>query len=76
MTNFANGLEAFNRIATLAEDQGHHPDLHLEGYNTVRVELWSHSAGGLTENDFIMASLINSVDLTDLKKKEKPKFWA
>lgn len=76
MKNFVKGLEVFERIAAVAEEQRHHPDLHLEEYNKVRAELWSHSAGGLTENDFIMASLINQIDLSDLKEKAKPKFWA
>ncbi|GMH41706.1 hypothetical protein BSKO_09616 [Bryopsis sp. KO-2023] len=74
--NFTSGLELFKRIAVIAEDQGHHPDLHLTGFNTVAAELSTHSVGGLTENDFIMAAQINKLDFSDLKKKEKPKFWA
>lgn len=74
--NFVSGLELFKRISVVAEEQGHHPDLHLEGYNNARVELWTHSAGGLTENDFIMASQINEVDVSDLKKKPRKQYWA
>jgi thiol peroxidase len=47
-------------LAMLAEDQGHHPVLTL-GYNSVRVTLTTHAAGGLTENDFIMAGIIDEV---------------
>lgn len=74
--NFVSGLELFKRISVIAEKQGHHPDLHLEGYNNVRVELWSHAAGGLTENDFIMAAQINQLDASDLQKKVRKQYWA
>ena len=39
----------------MAEAEGHHPDLHLVSYNQVTAQLTTHAAGGLTENDFIMA---------------------
>lgn len=42
----------------IAEEQGHHPDLHLTGFNTVVAEMTTHAAKGLTENDFIMASKV------------------
>lgn len=74
--NFVAGIELFKRIAEVAEEQGHHPDLHLEGYNKVHVELWTHAVGGLTENDFIIAAHINKLDISDLKKKQKVKYWA
>lgn len=69
--NFKAGLEVFDRIGQIAEAEGHHPDLHLEGYNTVAADLSTHSVGGLTENDFVMASKINTLDLTDLQQKKK-----
>ena len=40
------------------------------------IVLNTHSVGGLTENDFIMAAKINDIDVADLKKKPKQKFWA
>ena len=55
---FMPGVELINRIAPIAEAEGHHPDLHLS-YGSVRVDLWTHAAGGLTENDFILAAKIN-----------------
>ncbi|KAK9811535.1 hypothetical protein WJX72_005498 [[Myrmecia] bisecta] len=73
--NFKAGLELFNRIGKIAEEEGHHPDLHLEGFNTVYAQLSTHSVGGLTENDFIMAAKINDVPVEDLVPKKKPKFW-
>ncbi len=61
MKNFMAGIDFFNRVAALAEDEGHHPDLHLEGYRNLSIELWTHAVGGLTENDFIMAAKINEL---------------
>jgi 4a-hydroxytetrahydrobiopterin dehydratase len=57
--NFAAGLEFFARVAEMAEAEGHHPDLHLENYRNVWIELSTHSAGGLTQNDFILAAKID-----------------
>jgi 4a-hydroxytetrahydrobiopterin dehydratase len=57
------GIEFFNRVAALAEDEGHHPDLHLEGYRQLAIEIWTHAAGGLTENDFILAAKINEIPI-------------
>lgn len=65
--NFMAGLKFFNRVAELAEDDGHHPDLHLEGYRNVWIELWTHAIGGLSENDFILAAKIDEIPI-ELKK--------
>jgi 4a-hydroxytetrahydrobiopterin dehydratase len=61
--NFMAAIEFFNRVAALAEQEGHHPDLHLEGYRNVTVEIWTHSIGGLSDNDFILAAKINQIPL-------------
>jgi 4a-hydroxytetrahydrobiopterin dehydratase len=61
MNNFMAGIDFFNKVAALAEDEGHHPDLHLEGYRRATITLWTHAVGGLTENDFILAAKINQV---------------
>lgn len=65
--NFMAAIDFFNRIATLAEEDGHHPDLHLEGYRRVAIELWTHAIGGLSENDFILAAKIDRLPI-ELKK--------
>ncbi len=59
--NFMAGIDFFNKVAALAEGEGHHPDLHLEGYRNVSIVIWTHAVGGLTENDFILAAKINEV---------------
>jgi 4a-hydroxytetrahydrobiopterin dehydratase len=62
--NFMAGMNFFNRCAELAEAEGHHPDLHIEGYRNVSVELWTHAIGGLSENDFIVAAKIDKLPIT------------
>ncbi|MBN1855260.1 MAG: 4a-hydroxytetrahydrobiopterin dehydratase [Pirellulales bacterium] len=59
--DFSAGMEFLNRVAELAEQEGHHPDLHLEGYRHVWIALSTHAAGGLTENDFILAAKIDQL---------------
>ncbi len=61
--NFLAGLDFFNRCAEVAEADGHHPDLHIEGYRNVSVELWTHAIGGLSENDFILAAKIDQLPI-------------
>ena len=53
--DFATALAFVDRAGALAEAEDHHPDLHLS-WGKVRVVLWTHAAGGLTENDFILAA--------------------
>ncbi len=47
-----------NRVADLADTEGHHPVLHVY-YSKVIIDLWTHAIGGLSENDFILASKID-----------------
>ena len=57
---FMPGVELVNRIAPIAEAEGHHPDLLLS-YGSLTIWLWTHAAGGLTDNDFIVAAQIDKV---------------
>ena len=61
--NFVAAIDFFNKIAALAEEEGHHPDLHVEGYRNVAVEIWTHAIGGLSENDFILAAKIDRLPI-------------
>jgi 4a-hydroxytetrahydrobiopterin dehydratase len=61
--NFMAGMDFFNRVAMVAEEEQHHPDLHLEGYRNVSIEIWTHAIGGLSENDFILAAKIDSLPI-------------
>jgi 4a-hydroxytetrahydrobiopterin dehydratase len=53
--DFRSALAFVNRLGEVAEREGHHPDLFL-AWGKVRVTLWTHSIGGLSENDFILAA--------------------
>ena len=59
--DFKTALDFVNKIATIAEEEGHHPDIKL-GYGKVEVELSTHAIGGLSVNDFIMAAKINKLE--------------
>ncbi len=61
LKDFLAGLDFFRRIGMVAEEEGHHPDLHLTGYRNVAVELTTHAVNGLTENDFILAAKIDQL---------------
>ncbi len=63
--DFKAAMDFLNRVAEIAEQEDHHPDLHLERYRWVRIEIWTHAVGGLTENDFILAAKIDG--LTEAK---------
>jgi 4a-hydroxytetrahydrobiopterin dehydratase len=56
--DFRDALAFVNRAGAIAETEGHHPDLAL-AWGRVDVKISSHDAGGLTENDFILASKID-----------------
>ena len=59
--NFIDAMGMLVRVARVAENEGHHPDLHLEQYRNVRIELWTHAVGGLSSNDFILAAKIDEI---------------
>ncbi|HEY5094615.1 MAG TPA: 4a-hydroxytetrahydrobiopterin dehydratase [Candidatus Eremiobacteraceae bacterium] len=53
--NFAEALAFVDRVGAMAEEQWHHPDVHL-AWGKVTVELWTHKIDGLTESDFVFAA--------------------
>lgn len=71
--NFVKGLEFIKSIAEVAESEGHHPDLHLVNWNDVKVNIWTHSIGGLSENDFILAAKINTLSVEGFLRKSVAK---
>ncbi|NLY67426.1 MAG: 4a-hydroxytetrahydrobiopterin dehydratase [Tissierellia bacterium] len=58
--NFKEALDFTNKIGAIAEEEGHHPDIHLS-WGRVVIELWTHKIGGLHENDFILAAKIDKI---------------
>ena len=63
LKNFLAGLNFFNEVARVAEEEQHHPDLHLEGYRHVWIEIWTHAINGLSVNDFILATKIDTLPI-------------
>lgn len=49
-----------NAVAWIAHTEDHHPDISF-GYNTCKVQLWTHAVNGLTENDFICAAKVDAL---------------
>jgi 4a-hydroxytetrahydrobiopterin dehydratase len=58
--DFRTALAFVNRVGEVAEAEGHHPDFFLT-WGRVKITLWTHSIGGLSENDFILAAKADSV---------------
>jgi 4a-hydroxytetrahydrobiopterin dehydratase len=56
--DFQTALAFVNRIGAAAEEQGHHPDIHLT-WGRVDVETSTHDAGGITESDFTLAAEVD-----------------
>jgi len=53
--NFRDALAFTNRVGSVAEEQGHHPDIYLT-WGKVELKIWTHKIDGLTESDFIFAA--------------------
>ena len=58
--DFAEALAFVNRVGAIAEQENHHPDLHL-AWGKVTVEIWTHKIKGLTESDFIFAAKCDAI---------------
>jgi 4a-hydroxytetrahydrobiopterin dehydratase len=59
-STFPDGISFVNRVADLAEDMGHHPDIDIR-YSTVILKLSTHDEGGITEKDTTLALRINNL---------------
>jgi len=71
MKDFMAAIQLIGEIARTAEEDDHHPDLHLTGYRHLRVTLATHAIQGLSENDFILAAKIDALPKT-LKETAEP----
>jgi 4a-hydroxytetrahydrobiopterin dehydratase len=59
-TDFSEAWAFMSRVALLAEQMNHHPDWS-NVWNTVRIALWSHDVGGISDRDLAMAQRINEL---------------
>jgi 4a-hydroxytetrahydrobiopterin dehydratase len=60
VNDFVAAVRLVTAITPVAEEEGHHPDLHV-GWGRLGVELWTHAIDGLSEADFVMAAKIDRV---------------
>jgi 4a-hydroxytetrahydrobiopterin dehydratase len=58
--NFHETMEFVNALAFVVHREDHHPDLEVS-YNRCRVVFWTHTVGGLSDNDFICAARVNAL---------------
>jgi 4a-hydroxytetrahydrobiopterin dehydratase len=58
--NYRHTMDFVNKVADLAEEEGHHPDMQVY-FGRVVIDLWTHAINGLSENDFIMAYKIDQL---------------
>jgi 4a-hydroxytetrahydrobiopterin dehydratase len=61
MADFQTAIDFVVEVAKIAEEQQHHPDIQVRSYRTLQLDFSTHSIGGLTDNDFIMAARVNAV---------------
>ncbi len=59
--DFKEALDFVDKVGAIAEQEGHHPDIHLTDYKNVSVVLSTHAIGGLSHNDFIVAAKVNAL---------------
>ncbi len=59
--DFAQTIQFVNKVAALAEKEGHHPDLNIHGWNHLGIVLSTHAISGLSMNDFILAAKIDQL---------------
>lgn len=63
--NFKKALEFANEVGRIAEEEKHHPEIHL-GWGHCDIEIWTHANNNLHENDFILAAKIDEAHTTAL----------
>jgi len=61
LRDFAEALAYVNVVGGVAEEQGHHPDILIHGWNRVRLRLSTHAIGGLSRNDFVLAARLDAL---------------
>lgn len=63
MKDFSAAIGLMNAIRPIAQREDHHPDLHLTDYRKLQIVLSTHSIGGLSNNDFILAAKIEALPI-------------
>lgn len=66
--DFKHAVDLLNKIAEVAEEQNHHPDISIKNFNSLEINITTHEEGGLTDKDYILASAVEDA----LTSTEKP----
>ena len=61
LKDFKSALGFVNNVGDEAENMDHHPDIFLHSWNKVKITISTHSAGGVTQNDFDLAKKIEKI---------------
>ena len=59
--DFKEAVKFTNKVAEIAESEGHHPNIYIYDYRKVKISLLTHAIKGLAENDFILAAKIDEI---------------
>jgi 4a-hydroxytetrahydrobiopterin dehydratase len=62
--NWKSALDFVNQLSIVAEEEGHHPDVHLTNWRDVEVVASTHAIGGLSLHDFVLAAKLDTIDVT------------
>jgi len=62
LNNFREALDIVCKIGEGAENMNHHPDIFIHSWNKVKITISTHSEGGVTEKDFILAKMIERIN--------------
>jgi len=62
LSNFREALDFVNKIGEEAENMNHHPDIFIHSWNKVKITISTHSEGGVTEKDFLLAKQIERIN--------------
>lgn len=61
LKDFSDALSFVVKVGIQAEKLDHHPDILIHSWNKVKINISTHSKGGVTENDFSLAKLIDEI---------------
>ena len=62
--NWKSAVDFVNQLSIVAEEEGHHPDVHLTNWRDVEVVASTHAIYGLSLHDFVLAAKLDTIDVT------------
>jgi len=68
---FPEAIKHLQDVSQIAEEEGHHPDVSINSYWNLKIEIYTHSINDLTENDFILASKIDKLKIQPNRPSSK-----